>query len=572
MNKTSKTTLVIFFLLTTGMCFASDTLETVWEKIYRCDKSYNSISQYFYFEIDTVSNDKLNFFAQVGTPNPSDIVIDHSGFYLTRIDMNTGDFIGGMTSAYFPRSMSPRCIDFYNDTLTIFNWYGYTSVLSMSSAFELRIVKAIYNNDGVKLIPAYSDNDTLFTDTANPKGWLYANRDSIGTFNFDRKTGTLKMSIIRNKRFAIYNVNYIDTLYKSKIVDYINLFRYMDNPYFQGVFDINVDTTGLILGNVFEKVIDNKNYAIGIAYTEDAQGWLQDVPGVFVATYDNAGMFTSVKIIEELQNKVMYDNIYFADGHIYIEGFYYTGILPSVSVKKRIIRIMTLEGDILSEREFNYPASPLLKKHTNKDLIGVRTMITPNNDIILSGFTQNNGNAGTGTPAEPASFYIAKYNKDLQLMYEKEWKCDSDFAGENVSCSIQKIQLKDGYVYISGFFSVGENDATVEPPTFANAHLYFAKFREPEVGINEPSALSYSKLYPNPTTSNSTITLELAEAAQVHISLNDMLGREIKQIYNAFTDAGTFTHSFATQDLPKGIYYLKIFIGGEVKVEKVVVN
>ncbi|MDR0926510.1 MAG: T9SS type A sorting domain-containing protein [Ignavibacteria bacterium] len=81
-----------------------------------------------------------------------------------------------------------------------------------------------------------------------------------------------------------------------------------------------------------------------------------------------------------------------------------------------------------------------------------------------------------------------------------------------------------------------------------------------------------SKLYPNPATDNTTLTLELQQASQVRISLNDMLGREIKQIYNAFTDAGTFTHSFATTDLPKGIYYLKIFIGGEVMVEKVVVN
>jgi hypothetical protein len=91
-------------------------------------------------------------------------------------------------------------------------------------------------------------------------------------------------------------------------------------------------------------------------------------------------------------------------------------------------------------------------------------------------------------------------------------------------------------------------------------------------GINEPSALSYSKLYPNPTTSNSTITLELAEAAQVNITLCDMLGREIKQIYNAFTDAGNFTQYFSTQEFAKGVYYLRIQIGGEVMVEKVVVN
>jgi hypothetical protein len=96
-------------------------------------------------------------------------------------------------------------------------------------------------------------------------------------------------------------------------------------------------------------------------------------------------------------------------------------------------------------------------------------------------------------------------------------------------------------------------------------------FYDTETGIEE-DILSYSKLYPNPATDNTTITLELQQASQVHISLNDVLGREIKQIYNAFTDAGTFTQSFTTTAIPKGIYYLKIFIGGDVKVEKVVVR
>ncbi|MDR0926751.1 MAG: T9SS type A sorting domain-containing protein [Ignavibacteria bacterium] len=88
----------------------------------------------------------------------------------------------------------------------------------------------------------------------------------------------------------------------------------------------------------------------------------------------------------------------------------------------------------------------------------------------------------------------------------------------------------------------------------------------------EKEHLSNSFIYPNPATDNTTLTLELQQPSRVSVTLNDILGREIKQIYNAFTDAGTFTHSFTTQELPKGIYYLKILSGGEVKVEKVVVN
>jgi hypothetical protein len=98
--------------------------------------------------------------------------------------------------------------------------------------------------------------------------------------------------------------------------------------------------------------------------------------------------------------------------------------------------------------------------------------------------------------------------------------------------------------------------------------------REFNVGIAEmflPTDYN-SKLYPNPTPDNATITLELQQASQVSISLNDIFGRELQQIHDAFTDAGTFTKSFTTNTLPKGVYYLKIQIGGDLKVEKVVVN
>jgi hypothetical protein len=44
------------------------------------------------------------------------------------------------------------------------------------------------------------------------------------------------------------------------------------------------------------------------------------------------------------------------------------------------------------------------------------------------------------------------------------------------------------------------------------------------------------------------------------------------QLHNAFIDVGTFTKTFSTATLTKGIYYLKIFIGKDFKIEKIVVN
>jgi hypothetical protein len=40
------------------------------------------------------------------------------------------------------------------------------------------------------------------------------------------------------------------------------------------------------------------------------------------------------------------------------------------------------------------------------------------------------------------------------------------------------------------------------------------------------------------------------------------------QLHNTFTDAGRFTKTFSTANLPTGVYYLKILIGKDLKVKK----
>ncbi|MPN57333.1 hypothetical protein SDC9_205027 [bioreactor metagenome] len=94
------------------------------------------------------------------------------------------------------------------------------------------------------------------------------------------------------------------------------------------------------------------------------------------------------------------------------------------------------------------------------------------------------------------------------------------------------------------------------------------------VGIDE---LNYCKnstnVYPNPTTLGSaTIALELENTCNLRIVLSDVIGREILPIYDGTAEAGTFTKSFTTQNLHKGIYFIKTLIDGKYKLEKIVVN
>jgi len=107
------------------------------------------------------------------------------------------------------------------------------------------------------------------------------------------------------------------------------------------------------------------------------------------------------------------------------------------------------------------------------------------------------------------------------------------------------------YKYNTDFVSIEEKE---EHPIFSN----FINFT--------------SNVYPNPATSSSNITLDISTPSQVKITLNDLLGNELQEIYDGFLDVCTFRKSFSTANLSRGVYYLKILIGNEVKVEKVIVH
>ena len=79
-------------------------------------------------------------------------------------------------------------------------------------------------------------------------------------------------------------------------------------------------------------------------------------------------------------------------------------------------------------------------------------------------------------------------------------------------------------------------------------------------------------IYPNPSTNQTTLNLELGSACEIKIILCDILGREVKQVYEGFAEAGKFTTNINTDNLAKSTYLLKISIGSEYKVEKFVVE
>jgi parallel beta-helix repeat protein len=81
--------------------------------------------------------------------------------------------------------------------------------------------------------------------------------------------------------------------------------------------------------------------------------------------------------------------------------------------------------------------------------------------------------------------------------------------------------------------------------------------------------------YPNPFTESTRISLNLNETSLVEISLMDLAGKEIKVLVKDEVDKGNYTYIWngsdaAGNDLPSGIYMLKIRTGEKVATQKLI--
>ncbi len=86
----------------------------------------------------------------------------------------------------------------------------------------------------------------------------------------------------------------------------------------------------------------------------------------------------------------------------------------------------------------------------------------------------------------------------------------------------------------------------------------------------KPTTINNLKVCPNIVSDNVTITLNLETAGNLNITLNNVLGQELFELYNNFVDVGTFIKTFSIETLPQNTYYIKVIHNGNVKVEKII--
>jgi hypothetical protein len=93
------------------------------------------------------------------------------------------------------------------------------------------------------------------------------------------------------------------------------------------------------------------------------------------------------------------------------------------------------------------------------------------------------------------------------------------------------------------------------------------------VGLDEVSDINViQEIYPNPANSITVIPIELPEAAQVNVSLLDMMGRTVKVIEKNKLPKGNSKLFFDASDLAPGVYSVTLQTGSHSYSRRVMVR
>lgn len=143
--------------------------------------------------------------------------------------------------------------------------------------------------------------------------------------------------------------------------------------------------------------------------------------------------------------------------------------------------------------------------------------------------------------------------------------------GENVSLNQAVITGSHNWSS-SAESSNNENTIILHNNRIANLYLQEFKARYIEAGGTDevlitdiqakddilPKEFLLDQNYPNPFNPVTRIHFEVPEMQKVELSVYDILGRKVKELYNDFTPAGSYTLDFRAENLASGLYIYRL--------------
>lgn len=76
-----------------------------------------------------------------------------------------------------------------------------------------------------------------------------------------------------------------------------------------------------------------------------------------------------------------------------------------------------------------------------------------------------------------------------------------------------------------------------------------------------PSSFGLRQNYPNPFNPSTTIVYDLPVRSQVRVTVYDVMGREVSELFNGMREAGSYSHVWNATNLATGMYFLRLQAG-----------
>jgi hypothetical protein len=138
--------------------------------------------------------------------------------------------------------------------------------------------------------------------------------------------------------------------------------------------------------------------------------------------------------------------------------------------------------------------------------------------------------------------------------------CDSDVwpsLAERVDDNLHILYVNDKD---AGGIPQSEGELTDNPMLYYRVPVEVVGVAD---DVQKPKGFTLGQNFPNPFNSTTIIPFELEEPARVKLSVYDITGALIRVLSHRIYDAGRHRIAFNVADLPSGIYFYKIDIGGK---------
>lgn len=233
-------------------------------------------------------------------------------------------------------------------------------------------------------------------------------------------------------------------------------------------------------------------------------------------------------------------------------GYMSAGCLSMLNFNNTTAMLNSRDGFITPEINFALVASPFIEfyyAYTQKSSVNFDSLCVFASSNF--GMTEERifGETGSGLATSPvqATAFIPGSSS--------QWR--------KVSVNLWRYHLKPNVRFRFEFFNRRGNNVYVDQISFSNG----------STGSNEQwkEAVNF-EFGPNPFHSNAQLSFELKEKQFVKILLIDLLGREVKNVYNGILNSGKTELNIDKEGLMPGVYNLQFEAGEQRFTHKLLIN